>query len=533
MPETHSNQIKGIDATSWRSLRAFSAYRVFLASVFFGVPYFGLPPEFLGELNPQLYLKTSQFYLGIAIFLLLLSLKSWVTFANQVKLQLTVDIVIITLLIHTSGGLSTGLGSLLVVVVVSGGALIPGRIAVFFAALATIAVLTETAYSQVFELAETKYSYAGLLGATFFATTILTQILSQKIISSQSLADQRAEDLANLALLNNHIISRMLTGVIVVDDAGKIQLCNESARHLLGIDSSYRRQTLKYWVPILGIQLEAWKNDNNYVFTAFHARHDLPEISVNASLLESGETVLYINNSSDIAKQAQQMKLASLGQLTASIAHEVRNPLGAISHAGELLAELNHNNQETVKLTQIIERHSQRVNSIIETILEMSRGKPVEATTIVLNTWFEQFVTEFCHSHAIPSGDIIFHSDVDNAQAYMDPGQLYQIVNNLIENAWYYSKDDEQQSRVSILLTLLEGNVIVDVVDNGPGVSPLIQDKLFEPFQSQRPGGTGLGLYLARELCQANGINLSYLPDMKNGSCFRINFYTGIGDKLT
>ncbi len=511
------------DVLSWRSLLAFSGYRLFLAVTLFTVFYFDLPPLFLGESKPVLYSVTSQIYIVIAFVLLVFAYQRWGLFTRQVKVQLTLDIIVLALIIHASGGLKTGLGSLLVVVVISGGALIPGRFAAFFAALATLAVLSEAVFSQTLGDGSSKYSYAGLLGATFFATAILTELLSKKIVSSQKLAEERAADLANLAVLNNHIISRMQTGVLVIDAEGKIQLSNNSAQNLLGIKAVSKQGTLKYWVPILGIQLWKWKQSRTNTFEPFQARADLPEVVANAIDLESGETVLYVNNTTAVAQQAQQLKLASLGQLTASIAHEIRNPLAAISHAGELLSEAKAEDEDLIKLTAIIQRHSSRVNNIIETILEMSRMKAIEPSVLVLETWLEQFIEEFCDHHQLDRCEVSLISTAPLATVYIDANQLHQIMLNLFENAWYYSHSEKNDQRIFVTLTQKDDDVIIDVADNGPGISAKVRDRLFEPFQSQRQGGTGLGLYLARELCQANGARLSYLPDEQGRTCFRIN----------
>ena len=511
------------DATSWPSLTVFAGYRLFLAAILLAVFYLGLPPGFLGESNASLYSVVSQLYFLIAVALLFMTVQRWVPFKTQTKLQLVIDIVVITLLIHASGGLKTSLGSLLVVVVVASGVLMPGRLSLFIAAIATLAILLEAAYSQVFNLNITDYSDAGILGATFFATAILTQILSQKIAESQQLADERAADIINLAMLNEHIISRMQTGVLVVNTEGKIQLSNRAARQLLAIDETKKTQHLKQCVPELGEQLWQWRQNMSRSFMPFQATSDLPELAINAMLLESGESVLYIENSAAISQQAQQLKLASLGQLTASIAHEVRNPLGAISHAGELLAEAKDAGPETRKLTDIIQRHSARVNNIIETILQMSRRKTVDPTVIVLASWLTQLMAEFINYKQVPEQDIGFVIKAPLANVYLDAEQLRQVLWNLLDNAWHYSREKDGEQRVRVVLAL-EGEVVsIDVIDNGPGASETILPVLFEPFQSERQGGTGLGLYLARELCQANGVRLNYVSDKVEKSCFRLH----------
>lgn len=513
------------DPGSWRALTVFAGYRFFLAGVLFFVFYLKLPPEFLGWVDPKLYALVSKLYLLTALILLIFTIKRWGDVEKQIKLQLVIDIIALTLIIHASGGLATGLGSLLLVVVVAGGALIPGRLAAFIAAIATLAVLLEVSYSQIAGDGVTKYSQAGILGATFFVTAWLAQWLSHKMQSSQVLAEQRARDVANLAVLNQHIISRMQIGVLAIDTQGIVTMFNQSARDLLGIERAFPGFNLRLMVPQLAEQIWLWQHHNPQPFEAFQARPDLPEVQVSASKLDSGEILIYVENTSAMAQQAQQLKLASLGRLTASIAHEIRNPLGAISHAGELLAEKQTSDPSMTKLTDIIQRHSERVNSIIETILQMSRRKTVEPAAVVLATWLEKFVAEFCEIKTAKPSDISLTIDSPLAKVAMDPEQLHQVLWNLMENAWHYSTEPEgSEPRIALLLDRSEKEIYIDVSDNGAGVSKGALEHLFEPFHSKRQGGTGLGLYLARELCQANGARLSYIADELQSSRFRISF---------
>lgn len=512
------------DAATWRALTIFAGYRFFLAGMLYLVFFLKLPPDFIGAADPGLFASISELYVLIAFILLLITVRYWGPVTTQIKLQLVIDIIALTIIMHASGGLQTGLGSLLLVVVVAGGALIPGRLAAFIAAIATIAVLLEVSYSQIAGNGVTKYSQAGILGATFFITAWLSQWLSQKMQRSQVLADQRAIDVANLAVLNQNIISRMQIGVLALGRQGNVTLLNESARYLLGLEQASINFSLKDKVTELAEQLWLWQHNNPNPFKTFQARADLPEIKASASKLDSGEVLIYIENTSAMAQQVQQLKLASLGRLTASIAHEVRNPLGAISHAGELLAEAQTDNPTLLKLTDIIQRHSQRMNSIIETILQMSRRKTVQPSAVVLAPWLERFVEEFCDSKAAAEQDISVKILSPLATVAMDPEQLHQVMWNLFDNAWHHSDPRQKAPRISLTLSHSDTATNIDVNDNGAGVISEARAHLFEPFYSKRRGGTGLGLYLARELCEANGARLRYLADELQSSHFRISF---------
>jgi len=309
-----------------------------------------------------------------------------------------------------------------------------------------------------------------------------------------------------------------------LDAHGTVTMFNESARQLLGIERTIPGFNLKQLIPDLAEQIWLWQHHNPQPFTPFQARAELPEVRASATKLDSGETLVYIENTSAMAQQAQQLKLASLGRLTASIAHEIRNPLGAISHAGELLAEQRAEEPAVTKLTDIIQRHSVRVNSIIETILQMSRRKTVEPAAVVLATWLARFLTEFRELKGADETAIVLDIDAPLAKVAMDPEQFHQVMWNLLENAWHYSVPENSGPRVRVALFKSENEIVVDVMDNGPGVEDTVREHLFEPFHSQRQGGTGLGLYLARELCQANGARLSFLPDELQSSRFRISF---------
>ncbi|MFT7414496.1 MAG: two-component system sensor histidine kinase PilS (NtrC family) [Methylophagaceae bacterium] len=509
---------------SWRELTIFSAYRVFLAVMLFATFYLELPPSFLGQSNPVLYLTISLLYLLIALVWLVSSFSKWGGFNFQTQIQLLSDIVFITLLVHFSGGLQTGLGTLLVVVVVTGGTLTPGRISLFIAAMAALSVLLEVSYSQFTGDGVTRYSHAGMLGATFFVTALLAQTLSKKMKLSQVLVEKHSQNAAKSAALNEHIISSMQTGVLVVDEYGVVRLSNQSARKLLGLNQQSTGRFLADTVPALSKQLTMWRNHNKAAFETVQIRPDLPEIHARATVLTNGETLIYLDNTSALAQQAQQLKLASLGRLAASIAHEIRNPLGAISHASELLAESHNNDAVSSKLTDIIQRHSARVNGIIETILEMSRRKVVKPTVVALAPWIKEFIIEFCEFKHVQQHNFKLVISSSLASINMDPEQLHQVMWNLVENAWHYSdKTSPIKPPVQVHLYHQYNEVVIDIRDNGKGVTDKMQQYLFEPFHSDRTGGTGLGLYLARELCQANGARLNYLPGQPE-RCFRISF---------
>ena len=530
MPLNYTSSLTPItDADAWGALIGFSVFRFLLAGFFFGAYYLGLPPEFLGSTHPDIFKWTSEVYAVLALLLLASSNHRWGSFEGQVKIQLLVDIVIITILIHSSGGLQTGLGALLVVTVALGGILMPGRMASFFAAVATLAIFVQAGYGHILGNEAMLHSQLGTLGAMFFATALLAQMLGGRVRATQAIADKHAVAARQLVILNQHIIDRLEIGVMVVNENGEIYSTNQAARKMLAVSETINGTALTKQVPVLAGQLAHWRAGRPGSVHEFQPKPNLAEIMPQIVNLDGGDALIFLNDMSVMTQQAQQMKLASLGQMAASIAHEVRNPLGAISHAAELLTEADNIKGGDYKLLNIIQRQSERVNGIIDTILQLSRRKQINQQTFVLAAWLEQFQDEFCQNEQIPPESILFKRAVPLAKVRMDPEQLRQVLWNLCRNAWHFSVEPGARDinpRITIRMDATDSEIYVEVVDNGPGVSESALPQLFEPFHSERTGGIGLGLYLSREMCRANGARLGYIAPAASGlgASFRITF---------
>ncbi len=516
----------------WRELQAFAIYRFVLASALFVAFFFKLPPEFLGKSAPELYQLASQVYLVLAIAFIVSSFQKKGTFELQVILQLIVDIIVLTLMIYSSGGLGSGLGVLLVVVVVTGGALVPGRLALFIAAIAAVSVLAVVSYSRFFDEGKILYSHAGMLGATFFITALLAQALGRK---TELLQQKHVGDVNRLSRLNQHIIERLQVGVMVVDSENKVYLTNKSAQVLLGVTDAIYGEHISDQLPELFGQLANWRQGRTGVVAEFQPKPGFAEVLPQMSTLEEGDTLIFLTDTSELTQQAQQMKLASLGHMAASIAHEVRNPLGAINHAAELLSEADIAEKDQ-KLLTIIQRQSHRVNGIIDAVLQLARRNILNKSTFVLAPWLEQFINEFKHNERIPDNAIHVRLASVLTQVRVDQEQLRQIMVNLCTNAWHYSDASnvtEEMPQVWIRMQKVKNEIMIDVLDNGPGVSETALPQLFEPFQSERSGGIGLGLFLAREMALANGIRLDYMETGDQyGGFFRVTFNSELEGKI-
>ncbi len=518
------------DARTWNPLRLLTFYRVILASLL-AILFFGLRDETsLGLSYPVVYGYTVLAYLAFSVLAGFSTRLRVPGYEFQAITQVLVDIGAITLLMFASGGPASGLGILLIIAVATGSILLSSHIAFAFAACATLAVIGEHFYSNWLTQnpAGSDFTQAGLLGLTFFVTAAVTALLVQRIRESEALAYSRGIDVANLAKLNAHIVQRLQAGIIVTDHNDNIRLINDTARKLLHVTDSHDGQSLAALSEPLYRQLLDWKdapdNEPTLLLQGSDSDSVLPHFTRLGSADSSG-ALIFIEDTATIIRQTQQIKLASLGRLTASKAHEIRNPLGAISHAAQLLNEENTLADADQRLMTIIHDNTRRVNAIVENILQLSRPERSIPQTIRLADWLDKFVDEFVQSGTCKREEISCSMTDKDTEIRIDPGLLHQVVWNLCQNAVQHGRPDENVKLA--LATGLSTHIdapTLDIIDNGPGIPADMADKIFEPFFTTRTSGTGLGLYIARDICESNNMRLEYIQKPGQGSCFRITF---------
>ncbi|MCL4316509.1 MAG: ATP-binding protein, partial [Gammaproteobacteria bacterium] len=508
-------------STPWKLLGLLIVYRLVISAAAALLVLGDQPLQPLGQDNPALFSNLSLFYLAFSMACAVAHLTRWPGLRIQVYAQILIDITVITLMMHASGGVNSGLGILLVVAVAAGAILSPGRIGIFFASVASLAILIERGYSSLAETAvQSSYAQTGMLGAAFFATALLIHALARRALESEALATQRGADLANMAEITQYVIEHMQTGIVVLDNAGRIRIVNESAHRLLGPSAAASR-TLTEAAPALARQWSEWHEDGAQPSGAtgdFFARF------AKLGAGQDSDTLIFLEDNSGIAQQAQQLKLASLGRLTASIAHEIRNPLGAISHAGQLLAESPALQEADRRLTQIISDHARRMNNIVENVLQLSRRERTRSDNLDLESWLDEFVRIFCESHSLNMEEISVQREQGGVSVRADSGQLHQVLWNLCQNGLRYAPG-HARPKLTLRYGILPGQHVpyLDVIDAGPGISAENAEHIFEPFFTTESNGTGLGLYIARELCECNQAHLKYIR-LAQGSCFRITF---------
>ncbi|MFT4727938.1 MAG: two-component system sensor histidine kinase PilS (NtrC family) [Granulosicoccus sp.] len=506
-------------------LRVYNYYRISISFAFlflFLEKYFG---EFVGALNPDLFQRTILIYISVNILIGLVSL--FVppgAFAKTGPLFtiLILDILALTLMMSASGGVSSGLGNFLIFTCAFGGALIYGRGSTVLPAIAFILTIYVEFY--VFFLEKTDFQnffQAGILGILYFGANIFFQTASQQLRN-------REQEVFKLEQINQLVIDRMRIGVVVVSNSGMIKLINNAGKHLLVIpaEPDIPGERLPYR---LIDKLAEWSDNPTVDPVVFHTQDTSPELIATFSAIntsrQDADTLIFIEDSTEVQRQAQQLKLAALGRLSASIAHEIRNPLGAISHAAQLLGESTELNKGDIRLSEIIQNHCVRMNDVIENVLQMSRRRSAQVKKLGLDEWVTGFVEDFSAGRATKP-NIQIKNKTNGMQVEFDPLHLSQVLGNLCQNGLRYS---EKKTGVDKLLIEYgrdeaSNSAYIAVIDYGDGVGKGLVPNLFEPFYTTETSGTGLGLYLSRELCEANESRLGYSQAPHGGSCFKITF---------
>ncbi len=529
-PASRSFRISTVASSDpWSTLEILSAYRLGLCALILGLYFSDYRPPFLGASHPALYELNGFFYLLFTTIVLTLTRAQRPAMPWQALIHIGGDFVALLILVFSSGGVSSGLGMLLITPVAAGSLLLPGRLAIAGAAVASLALLAEETYRQFHPDAQAlAYTQAGILGVLLFMIALTGSALAKRARESEALAEQAGADLAKLARLNETIIQKMEAGVLVIDDHGNVQLQNRAARHFLGHENDHR--PLPEREPRLWAHLQEWLRNPSKIGDATLGTATGTRIWPQFTRLIQGRgasTLVLLEDSRRIADHAQQIKLAALGRLSASIAHEIRNPLNAIRQAGQLLAESPQLQQQEQDMLQIIDRQTERINKIVKDVLGLSRRHSTPASAIDLADFLAEQRAEFLKISGANTPEIRIAPNKSAIKVATDPTHLAQIFHNLWENSCTHGHADDRPTIIDIESVELadQQRVLIDIRDNGPGVPEAIREQVFEPFFSTDHYGTGLGLYITRELAETNGGHLQCLAS-HTGSTFRLSLPT-------
>ncbi len=503
----------GFYASHWRSLDYFNLYRLVLASIFAVVSLLVAKNWLVGAEDPFFFRVAAFCYLASSAFFVLGIRSRWPSFPVQLSLHIFTDIIFITAMANASGGVSSGLGLLLLASLASAGLVGQGRLALMYASMAAIAMLGMHTFRILNEQALPQdYLQTGLLSTSYLVTAWLAHILTKRAMVLEREAAIKAKELALLNRIHALATSDSINGVIAFTHAGDITYCNTQACAMLGMAPGRGKPK-----SIRGLFDPDSKTPNG----VGEFEMDLPGARVRLRFLpvESSEhTVLLMEDLSRAEKLSQQIKLASLGRLTLNIAHEIRNPLSAIGHAAQLLDE-ETNSASTGKLTTIIRNNIRRLDMMVDDILTLNRRDRQARENLKPGVFLQSWVREWQQAEEIPESAVIMEMTND-APICFAPQHLRQILWNLTSNAWRYSR--KHAGSLHFRLQADGNDIVLEISDDGPGISPENQPNLFEPFFTTHAQGTGLGLFIARELADANNARLTFAGNQP-GACFRLS----------
>ena len=532
--DSHQQRARDESDLTWRVLGTLNVFRIFVALILIALFFASDAPRFIGDRYPTVFAATAAGYLVFSVVSRFAIRGRWITPGPQILTQVPIDIAAVVILMHASGGIESGLGGLLIVFVGAGSLIMPLRIPAFFAAVATLAVLGEQLFSQIGGFSHTgNFTAAGMLGAIIFAISLAARPLARRIQFSEALARQRGVDLANLSELNEYIVQQLRESIVVVDADNRVRLINASAAKLLDAPPNCHGMNIRKASTGLAEYISNWRSiteAGSHTDLTVNPDGDSSRIKAHLAPLGKGDErngpiLVFLEDSSLINARVQQSKLASLGRLSASIAHEIRNPVGAMSHAGQLLAESPDLSDDNLRLTEIISTHAERVSHIIDNVLRLSRRESSRPERFELEHWLQDFAEEFSHTLQLREGKLLVAKIEPRIEIRMDPSHLRQVMWNLCDNAVKYaSKSGSVFVELGTGRTNRTGQPYLEVSDQGHGIDETIADKIFEPFFTEKSGGTGLGLYISRELCELNRATLVYQARESGGSIFRVVF---------
>ena len=533
------------DEAPWRTLEYFATTRVIVASALvLGAAAIGFrSPGASSGLQAGLLLALG--YFGASALFAAFALYVHRRFMPQVFGQLSLDLVAVTTLVISSGGVASGWVILYLLPLAGASLLLPPMQVFFVCSIAVLAVLIDAGLRAFApDAGDSMIFQAGIFGASLFAVSALLRALSARLASQEKLARSRGRDLQNQLAINRLVIAQMDQGVIVVDRAGRVRANNRAARRMLGLDPSDQLTGEQLSDMPAGAGLAAafaaWCEggrsegqwSNTIVPSAENGAPVAPEARLRARFARpaapgSDEFVIFIEDVRDVEDRAQQLKLAAMGRLTASIAHEIRNPLAAISNAGQLLNE-DARDPVLKRLATIVRENTQRLNRLVEDVLRVARREPPLGDEIALSDFVREFLDEFVRDRGLAAATIQLQFAPDQRVKF-EQSHLRQVLYNLVDNALRYASGEPGCILVVIEPAPEGDRPLLWVLDNGPGVPFEARAALFEPFFTTRNQGTGLGLYLAREFCVTNRAELSYASRREMDGSTRDGFLLRFG----
>ena len=509
-----------------RILWIIGLYRAVCGAALFGIALL-VDLKGIGAINPNAFITGTALYFmfGLAAFAWVQVERLPFSLPHLALALLAGDIFFLSLVIIAGGNTVAPIPILLFPQLAASGWLLRTQTAFFHAALASVVLLGLDVWRALEgSIGGAQIVQTGIVGFGYFATVGIAVALGRYTKASEDLAAQRGIDVANLEQVNRLIIQDMQDGVLVVDLNGVVRGHNAQVTRLLGGFGRMRGgMRLAEFSSTLHDYWRRWQDDFTIALPPFKVEVTQRLLRVRLVRIGSGlngGTLIYLEDLGRAQSEAQQMKLAAMGRLTASIAHEVRNPLSAINQAAQLLEEDHAVAPDGMRLLAMIRNNSKRIDRIVGEVLQLNRRDRQQPETIALGDFLRSLTEEIIQAENIPPGSLQIIVP-EELVVIFDRGHFNQILWNLVRNAWQHCQKKEASVRVHARAGYMGDAVIFELADDGPGIPAELRGQIFEPFFTTRVGGTGLGLYIARELADANGATLELLPKSP-GANFRM-----------
>ena len=510
-----------------RVFAVYNVYRLVIGSVLFALFLSTATDQTAGESYLNQQLMGAGLLVLSSIILAFVATRTPLDSEPGIFSVLLLDVLATTLIAHPNAVLGGGFSALYLVTVAAASMLLRDRqLATLVAALATLSILVDT----VFHLATDTSDQGGLLAAGLRGILIfVVSWIGQIVTANMTVADQRAQEATSeaerLQELNDEIVEHIQTGILAVSRDDQVRAVNDAARDLLNLGHR-GAQSVESIDPNLALALEEWRAGGGQRPQPFQpkgvTRTVLPRFT-SVDETRAGEALLFIDDYTPMTQFAQSLKLNSLGRLTGSIAHEIRNPLAAVSNAVQLLAENPNMNESDRALTSIMLNNTQRINDTVNHVLELSRRVPPDFKALNLDIWIPDYLEEFKEGRA--DQPTIYLQQETPVSITADEKQLKRVLDNLLDNALRHSelKTGKLEAHLAVSASPSSNLCHLDIIDFGDGVPESSQSRLFEPFFTTTASGTGLGLYLCKELCESNGADLRYRRTEAGESAFRVS----------
>ena len=519
-----------VNLTLRRLFVIYNTCRILLAIALLSLLIIPNSAELISQFDRTMFVAGSSLLL-LSALILLGGTGRWL-YSSQTHIfgLILFDITLIAMIVGAAGGILSGFSVLYLITVFAAATMIRDRaLATVIAAIAVLAVLMDTAWMVSRSEATINMLFsAGLLGSLLFALSLLVQVMTSRLAEAEADAVNAKATVEALQRLNEQIIIHMETGILLADHTGSAICINDAAQTLLGLAEGERVHLLNISADLAN-QYQEWCETSTDLPEPFRIAEEGPTMVASFVALSKAanqSNLIFIEDYTPVTQFAQSLKLNSLSKLTASIAHEIRNPLGAISHAAQLLTESNTVDAADGILCDILVSNSRRVSDIIDNVSEVSRRQAPKPTDILLSTWLPAYVEEYRSLQQQRCDIVIPDLEATDLTISVDSEHLKRILSNLFDNALRYSIEDGDCSRIRLDTSIEKptGHVHLDIVDFGLGVTEYNLARLFEPFFTTSKHGSGLGLYLCKELCEINGARLTYRRTKTGESAFRITF---------